>query len=157
MRVGLGLLLRRWGVGALRVGLVVLLLSAAWTHRQWSPSPLGEAYRSGVWAGPSERHASFAHALSLVPADGGVATNYYLVPHATHRRIVYEWPNPWIPGNWGIANRDPDPTSNVDWLVLDLGVDQEPALRLGLTGGPSSEFVPVSDDGITLVAKRRAR
>jgi uncharacterized membrane protein len=154
---GLGLVLRRWGTVALRVALTVVALSALWTHRQWSPSPLGEAYRSGVWAGPSERHASFARALALVPPSGGLATNYYLVPHATHRRLVYEWPNPWLPGNWGIANRDPDPTSNVDWLVLDLGVDQEATLRVRLTGGPSPEFVPVYDDGVVLVATRPAR
>ena len=152
--VGLGLL-RRWHPFALHLGLVVLLVSALSTHREWSPSPAGEPFRSGIWAGPSDRHAAWAHALSLVPPDAGLATNYFLVPHATHRQLLYEWPNPWLPGNWGIANRDPHPTSNVDWLVLDLATDQDPTLRVQLTGGPSAEFVPVHDDGMVMVARRR--
>jgi uncharacterized membrane protein len=151
---GLGLL-ARWHRWALTAGVVLLALSAGWTHRQWSPSPLGHPFDSGVWAGPSPRHDALAHALDLVPGDAGLATNYFLVPHATHRTHVYEWPNPWMPGNWGIANRDPDPTTNVDWLVLDLAVDQEARLRVQLTGGPAAEFVPVYDDGTVLVAKRR--
>lgn len=150
---GLGQL-RRWHRHALHAGLVVLALSAGWTHRQWSPSPVGNHFRTGVWAGPNDRWDSFRHALDLVPAGAGLATNYFVVPQATHRTRVYEWPNPWMPGNWGIANRDPDPVTNVDWLVLDLDVDQEPLLRVELTG-TGGDFVPVYDDGTVLVAKRR--
>lgn len=139
---------------ALHAGLVVLALSAGWSHREWSPSPLGGHFRTGVWAGPSERQPSFERALRLVPADGGLATNYFIVPHATHRARVYEWPNPWMPGNWGIANRDPDPVTNVEWLILDLTVDQEPLLRVELTGA-GGDFVPVYDDGTVLVARRK--
>ncbi len=151
---GLGRL-RRWRPAALRLGLVLLAVSAVWTHREWSPSPLGKPFRSGIWAGPSPRPAAFERALSLVPADAGLATNYYLVPHATHRVVVYEWPNPWIPGNWGIANRNPDDPAGVDYLVLDLVVDQEAALRSRLTA-PGSEFVVLTADDQVLVAKRRA-
>jgi hypothetical protein len=147
--------LRRWHRHALHVGLAVLALSALWTHHQWSPSPAGRAYRSGVWVGPSARHPAFERALAQVPADAGLATNYFVVPHATHRSRIYEWPNPWIPGNWGIANRDPDDPAGVDYLVLDLVVDQEPLLRTRLTGGPDAEFEVVSDDLGVVVARRR--
>ena len=72
-----------------------------------------------MWAGPSPRHDAFAHALDLVPEDGGLATNYFIVPHATHRTHVYEWPNPWELSNWGLSGEDPPDPSSVDYVVLD--------------------------------------
>ncbi len=138
------------------MALVVLVLSSIWAHRTWSPSPLGRPFRSGVWVGPSERHESYRQALAQVPADASLATNYFLVPHATHRQRIYEWPNPWIPGNWGIANRHPDDPATVDYLVLDLTLAQEPELEEELTNGPDAEFSIVSDEAGVVVAKRRA-
>jgi hypothetical protein len=61
-----------------------------------------------------------------------------------------------MPGNWGIANRDPDDPANVEWLLLDLVVDQEPLLRARLTA-PGGEFVVVSEADQVLVARRPAR
>ena len=139
---------------ALHAGLVLLTVSSVWAHREWSPSPLGGQFRTGVWAGPSDHQGALRRALAKVPADAGLATNYYVVPHATHRTHVYEWPNPWMPGNWGIANRDPDDPKEVDWLLLDLTVDQEPELRARLPGA-GGDFEVVSDDDRVLVAARR--
>jgi hypothetical protein len=149
--------LRRRGGWLLRVGLVVLLGSAMWTHRQWAPSPAGRPFHSGIWVGPNPRAHAFERALATVPKDGSLATSYFLVPHATHRPQVYEWPNPWIPGNWGFANRDPDDPGRVDWLVLDLRLGQQPALVARLTTGPDAEFAIVSEDEGVLVAKRVRR
>jgi hypothetical protein len=67
---------------------------------------------------------------------------------------VYEWPNPWIAGNWGFADRDPDDPAGVDYLVLDLLIDQRPELRTALTEGTAAEFEVISEDGGVLVAKR---
>ncbi len=152
---GLGRL-RRWRPVLFRLGLVVLVLATGATHRAWSPSPAGRTFHSGAWAGPNPRHERYRAALAEVPARASLATNYFLVPHATHRPLIYEWPNPWMPGNWGIANRDPDNPADVDYLVLDLQMDQEPGLREALVG-PDKQFVAVSDGDDVLVARRVRR
>lgn len=140
---------------ALLLGLVALAIGAGWSHRAWAPSPLGVPFRTGIWAAASPRHESFDRALASIPADAGLSTNYYLAPHATHRERIYEWPNPWIAGNWGFADRDPHDPAVVDYLVLDLDVDQQPALRERLTRGTDAEFEVVTEADGVLVARRR--
>ena len=147
--------LHRFRRGALYAGLAVVAVGAAWSHHEWAPSPLGEPYETGIWAVASPRHDAFERALDSIPSDAALSTNYYLAPHATHRTHVYEWPNPWITGNWGFADKDPHDPAIVDHLVLDLAVDQEPALRERLTAGPDAEFEVVSEDDAVLIARRR--
>jgi hypothetical protein len=147
---GLGWLRRqhRWG---LRVGLAAVLVGSILTHHAWALTPAGDQYRTGVWAGPDVRDATYARAVSLVPDDAGVAASFFLVPHLTHRARVYEWPNPWVTGNWGFRNRDPDDPRGVDYLVLDLTLDQEPLLLASLRSG---EFETVFQGDGVLVARR---
>jgi hypothetical protein len=93
------------------------------------------------------------HALTLVPADAGVSATYSLVPHLTHREHVYEFPNPWVPTNWGPSNRRPDPDT-VDYLVLDttLRTFQRGLYReLVRVGGP---FEVVEERDGVVVARR---
>jgi hypothetical protein len=68
---------------------------------------------------------------------------------------VYEWPNPWVPGNWGFANRDPDDPAAVDHLVVDTYEGQQSELLDALR---SSEFVETvfEEDGVVIL-RRPAR
>ena len=151
---GLGLL-RRWHRAALAIGLATVALGAAVSHHEWSLTPAGDQFRTGVWVGPSDRQETIARAIAHVPDDAGVAASFYLVPHLTHRVRVYEWPNPWVTGNWGFRNRDPDDPRGVDHLVLDLTLDQQPELLAALQ---AEQFEPVFfEDGILVAARRPAR
>lgn len=86
----------------------------------WGVSPIGAEYDAGWWRhGTDPRRAAKEAALSLPPAGSSVSAIYTLAPHLTHRREIYDWPNPWIGTNWGLRNDDlPDPDA-VDWVVVD--------------------------------------
>lgn len=146
--------LRRWRPALAQLGLVVLVASALVSHRQWSPSPLGREFDSGVWAQRQARHDQFDRVVARVPAAAGVSASYSLVPHLTHRVKIYEWPNPWLTGNWGIADRQPHDPAGVDYLVLDLALAQEPALVESLVG-PGGDFEVLSESESVLLARRR--
>jgi len=110
-----------WRFKVAKVLLPVWLLGCAYVSNvAWSPSPLSTT-NYPVWSTPNARHESLRKALSLVPADASVTASYQLLPHLSHRREVYDWPNPFWAAVWG--NDDcahlPDPTT-VDYVVLDL-------------------------------------
>ena len=91
-------------------------------------------------------------ALRLIPSGAPTAATYYMVPHLTHRTLIYEFPNPWITTNWGIANQDPPDPSKVDWLVVDTSLNGTAApLFTALTSG---EFSVVFDQSGIVVATR---
>jgi hypothetical protein len=95
-------------------------------------------------------------ALKLVPAGAGVSATYNLVPHLTHRVHIYEFPNPWVPTNWGANGENPPDPETADYLVLDVtlnGTQQGLYDRLVTTGGPFRIVYDV--DGI-VVARRVA-
>lgn len=140
-----------------RAALVLVAVNALGANIAYSPSPLGHEYHSGIWAGRIGRHAVFDRAVAMVPRGAGVAATYYLIPHLTHRRYAYEWPNPWIVGNWGLAGEPPPAPATVDYVVLDLTLGQQPALLDSLIDPQTGAFDVVLRQDSVLVAKRRAR
>ncbi len=141
-------------VRRLLVGLILVTSLAA--NVVWSPSPLGRQYDSGIWAVAQPRHQVVRDALKLVPAGAGVSATYNLVPHLTHRVHIYEFPNPWVPTNWGANGENPPDPETADYLVLDVtlnGTQQGLYDRLVTTGGPFRIVYDV--DGI-VVARRVA-
>jgi hypothetical protein len=100
------------------VGLVVATSLAA--NVAWSPSPIGVDFRTGIWSRePRPRHAALNEALQQLPDHASVSATYYVVPHVTHRKVVYEFPNPFRAANWGVKGDDLDPPENVEYLLVD--------------------------------------
>lgn len=117
----------RMGGRRFLVGLVMATSLAA--NVAWSPSPVGVDFRSGIWPRESSiRHVALNEALDRLPDDAGVTATYYIVPHVTHRRRVYEWPNPFEAAYWGVAGENTHPVSNADYLLIDTQLlgDTEP-------------------------------
>lgn len=139
-----------------RIAVVTMAISSIAANVAWSPSPAGRDYDTGIWARPIPRHDTFDAAVAMVPPAAGVSASYYLIPHLTHRRYAYEWPNPWILGNWGVESEPPPDPATVDYLVIDTTLGQEPQLLATLTG-PGGEFEIVLDRDGVLVARRRGR
>ncbi|HVM10362.1 MAG TPA: DUF2079 domain-containing protein [Acidimicrobiales bacterium] len=139
----------------LTIGLAVTTAaSAIASNVVWSPSPLGRGYDTGVWASRIPRHDVFDKAVALVPDDASVTATYYMIPHLTHRRAAYEWPNPWKLVNWGLSGEAaPDPSS-VDYVVLDTTLDQEPDLLAEITA-PSGNYDVILAEDFVVVACRR--
>lgn len=133
---------------------LAMALGAVAGNVAWSPSPLGREFDSGIWAKRVPRHAAFDQAVRMVPDGASVSASYYLIPHLTHRRAAYEWPNPWILVNWGLSGEEAPTPESVDYLVLDRALGQEPALVESLTA-PDGDYEVLFDRDGALVARRR--
>jgi uncharacterized membrane protein len=147
----IGRFARRPALARVLVGLV--FAAALATNANFSPSPLSPVYHQGFWGHPSDHVTALDHAVAEVPPDVGVSASYSLVPHFTHRRIVYEFPNPWIVGNWLDRRRVPDP-AKVDWLVIDRTSNPDRADLVAELTGPGGAFVIVSEADQVVVARR---
>jgi len=147
---------RRWVVAKFILPLVVLI-STVISNIYWSPSPLGNAYSSGIWVQPQEKHQAILDALELIPADAAVTTSYYMVPHLTHRKLIYEFPNPFRVANWGIAGENGGNPAEVDYLVIDTrhtGSDTELYESLISNTGPFQVIYSV--DKIQVAQRKRS-
>lgn len=67
----------------------------------------GHRYGPALWAqhpaiGPAPAEtAARQEAIATVPPDAGVSAQYHLITHLAHRRVAYEFPNPFRAVNWG--------------------------------------------------------
>ncbi len=138
---------------ALRFLAGLMIAVALATNVAWSPSPTSVKFRTGIWVRTAPHQAEAINtALDSVPEDAGVVATYDLVPHLTHRRHIYEWPNPFQSSNWGIDGGRPHPVENADYLVLDTAkvADQELFEHL-----IEDDYRVVSDSEGIVVAERR--
>ncbi len=121
----------------------------------WSPSPLNET-NFGYWSAPNIRHESLREALTYIPDDAAVTASYQILPHLSHRRHIYDWPNPFWAAVWG--NDDcahlPDPRT-IDYVILDLsqvGANNQTLYDdMIKSGGP---FEAVFQDASVIVMQR---
>jgi uncharacterized membrane protein len=122
----------------------------------WGLSPISTQFHDGIWLAHNSLTVELHAALKLVPADAGVSVTYYLTPHFTHRRYVYEFPNPWESVDYGVDNERGNPAT-VQWLVLDratLGVGD--VILLEQLTGIGGVFHIVYDKQGVVVAHRFA-
>jgi hypothetical protein len=94
--------------------------------------------------------------MSMLPEDAGVTATHFIVPHVTHRKLIYEFPNPFRAANWGIRDENPGDPNNVDYLLIDLlvtGDDRELYRSLVDSDGP---FEVIFSENQIELAKRRA-
>lgn len=147
-----------WRARRLRGWLVALLVVSSFiSNIAWSNSRISENYH--VWAKPTPRTEVLRRAVALVPDDVAVTATYTLVPHLTHRELVFEWPNPWVESYWGVDDgyRLPDP-SIIEWIVIDRNhVNQRYAPILDTVLGPFGGFETVFEEMNVLVARRVSR
>ena len=119
----------------------VLLITTAIGYVAWSPGPGADAFRTGAWPLMKQESvvalftgnlddddygntAAKQAAMNVVPQAAATSAMYNLIPHLAHREGAYEWPNPWIPVNWGLRaghGRQADPAS-VKYIVLEPDV-----------------------------------
>ena len=96
-------------------------------------------------ASTSLRLSPRRRAIAAVPDGASVTATYQLLPHLSHRRHVYDWPNPFWAAVWG--NDDcahlPDPTT-VDYVVIDktqIGSNNI-AIYNAMRARPHDDWVP---------------
>jgi len=111
---------RRKDLAVRRFLLGLVAACALATTAAWGISPISTYYREGFWPlTANERAGELERAVNTPPADASVAATYLLVPHLTHRRHIYSFPNPWQAQNWGVADENQHDPADVDWLVID--------------------------------------
>lgn len=133
----------------------IVLISACVSTVTSGTAPVSARYRTGIWPlQDNDRQALLEAAIKTPPGDAVVSASYNLVPHLTHRRGIFTFPNPWILTNFGQANeKGPNPLV-VQWLVVDRRLlGPEPAALLQRLIG-TGEFRIVSDIRDVVVATR---
>lgn len=138
-----------------RLGLVAIVtVASVLATLNWGLSPVGDQYRKGWWPfGDDARRASKEHALALVPSGAAVSATYQFVPHLSRRELIYQWPNPFKPAYWGVANENFPPASAAQWLVLDRQL-VGPEERELLAGLLAREFTTLFEADDIVVARR---
>jgi uncharacterized membrane protein len=120
------------------------------TQLTMAPNPLS---RPTFYIRPTVEITSMHRAVDLIPGDAVVSAMDTFVPHLTHRRAVFEFPNPWERHNYGTGEVIlPDPRL-VDWVVvrLDLYADMVPVIeRLRASG----QFEIILDEPPVLLMRR---
>jgi uncharacterized membrane protein len=145
-----------WRFKLAKVLLPMWLLGCAYVSNvAWSPSPLNpDEYV--YWSQPHPRHESIRTALSYIPDDAAVSASYQILPHLSHRREIFDWPNPFWAAVWG--NDDcahlPDPTI-IDYVILDktqIGANNQAIYdHMREPGGPFA--VEFEDDNVVVLKR----
>ena len=100
-----------WFFGKRRQALIMGAFSVA--------SPL-----ASDWAAPHPDQDAARAAIALIPPDATVSAWNTYVPHLTHRRVVYQFPNPWQRHNYSAPGLPlPDPVT-VEWVLVRDGIDE---------------------------------
>lgn len=140
----------------LRMGGVAVVIAAAatssflWGPAPWArvPAPLGDP--------ASELAVAARDAIDQVPDGSSVSASPGLVPHLSHRREIYEFPNPWWATNWGDFSLDGQRlpmADSVQYVVIskDLSPENESVLN-----DIRSEFTIDYENAAFLVLRRSA-
>jgi hypothetical protein len=144
----------RWRPRLLNFALAVLAATSLASAVAWGLSPISTKFHTGIWVAHNARSTELHAALAMVPSSAGVSVIYNLTPQFTHRQYVYEFPNPWVPANYGQRPSDHGDPAKVQWIVVlraELGASQ--TLFNSLTA-PGGMFTVVYDNSGVVVAHR---
>ena len=140
----------RWSTRTVRTIAWAVLVVGLVTQLSMGPNPLS---RPKWYTGPSADTTNMHRAVALIPEDAVVSAMDTFVPHLTHRRVVFEFPNPWQRHNYSTREAIlPDP-GIVEWVVvrLDMYDDMVPVIdRLRA----SNEFEIVLEEPPVLLMRR---
>lgn len=137
-----------------RVLAVVLAVAAVACGYLWGP--LG---RDPAWvADPHAPQAQAARqAIAMIPPDAAVSASYPYVPHLTHRRQIYEFPNPWHATNWGDGTQEGTRlpfADDIDYLLVTSSVRNDPDDGAIIRRLEGSQFAVVFESEGVVVLKR---
>lgn len=66
---------------------------------------------------PSESEQDAYSMLALIPSNAPVTASYHLVPHLSHRKTIYNFPNPFKEHYWGDGTKPP-PQDPPEFILL---------------------------------------
>lgn len=154
-----------------RVAVAGLLAAALLTNIWWAPSPMGglDDYlpgmdsrgrgdpTAGVWRRRPHAHQAAAEgAFALIPPDAAVSASFYLVPQLTHRREIYQFPTPFMRGDYRDGGSVPPDPATLDYVIVDTkawGLPEHERLYSALIQ-PQSGFVTAYEHDDIALLKR---
>ncbi|MEI8238012.1 MAG: DUF2079 domain-containing protein [Actinomycetota bacterium] len=96
-----------------------LIVSSLYTAVQWGPLSFAHRYNRWDWGTLTVQTNGWQAALDRIGDDtSGVAVMYQLVPHLTHREVVFTYPNPWIRSNYLSSAGTGRSPEKVQWVVV---------------------------------------
>ncbi|MDP1795105.1 MAG: DUF2079 domain-containing protein [Acidimicrobiales bacterium] len=131
-----------------------LVITSAFANMAWSPSPLG-AHHDAAWVKASPRYAIIDRAIKdFVEPSDAVSANYNVITHLTHRRLAYQFPNPFQVFLWGVNDQNPHSPNAANVLVLDTALlgEFEPLYKALVM--PGGTFRIVFEEQGVVVARR---
>jgi uncharacterized membrane protein len=118
--------------------------------------PLPGAVPFSTWRRtPPTNAAAMREALALIPEDAAVAASGELVPHLTHREIIYNFPNPFEPLVYGLDGAKPTYPKPADWVIVNRSVLSKKRWVIIDRLRASQEWQLVFDRDGVVVLKRR--
>jgi len=114
----------------LAVGMVAA--STLVTAYLWGPTLLGR--KEAAIASPSGQSVPhLKRAFALIPDDASVSAHYSYVPHLTHRKEIYMFPNPFSTSYYGTSKtggqRLPE-ADGVEYIIVPISLEPEPRVVL---------------------------
>ena len=82
--------------------LVALVAVAGYVDHRAGPAPWSKEFPRPAEDGPVNE--ARREALALIDPAAPLSAQYNLVPHLAHRTRIYEFPNPFMPVNWGFPD-----------------------------------------------------
>ena len=142
------------------MGAALLLVTTSLVFNAlYSPSPLNQhEYQGGTWVlQPNAQTIEVTRLLTEIPSNAGVSAVYNVVPHLTHRDVIYSWPNPWIRANYGVNDtQPPEPSDRVDYLILILNEIPKDQTQLvdRLTSARGAFHILEQHNGVLLAVRK---
>jgi hypothetical protein len=109
---------------------------------------------AGVDAGADPRVATRERAVASIPSSASVSAAYNITAHLSSRRFVYQFPNPWVPENWGVQNEDQHDPRGVEYLAIDRHLIDADATRAVVDHLLTEEFEILLDENDIVLARR---
>ena len=93
--------------------------------------------------------------IDKVPPDAAVSADYTVVPHLSHRKKIYMFPNPFVPNYWGIREENPHDPEVIDFILLRESVVKPDKWAIVDSLVERGEFEMEAHGGTSRLYKRR--
>jgi uncharacterized membrane protein len=101
-----------------------------------------------------DRIAQANRLLARIPKDAVVAADYSLVPHLSHRRYIYMFPNPFEESNWGIHGEKQANPDTVEYVASRDVPGREPVMQILGNLGDQMRFERIATAGSIQLYRR---
>jgi uncharacterized membrane protein len=107
---------RRWHAAALAVIVLMMTMLSAAHYSELRQGNAVASYRH--WRQHATLRETIGQFRSAISPDDGISASDFLLPHLSHRKHIYLFPNPWIVHYWGMDGEHPAHPNNVKFIVI---------------------------------------